>query len=85
MTAILVALFATVIASGIAHAAPAHLAAVSDWRAVTPAVPVFFLALVLLPVISTSETLVSCCLTATWLLLSRLQWQLVIYSQRTLT
>lgn len=46
MTAILVALFAAVTAFGFAHVAPAHLAAVYDWRAVTPAVPVIFLALV---------------------------------------
>ncbi len=46
MTAFLLALFAGIVAVGASHGTSAHLAAIADWGAVTPALPVMFLALV---------------------------------------
>ena len=46
MTASLLALFAGIVAVGASHGSSAHLAAVADWGAITPALPVMFLALV---------------------------------------
>lgn len=46
MTAVLVILFAGIIAAGIGDVAPARLATIFNWGNIAPAVPVMFLALV---------------------------------------